>query len=198
MIRDNREYRNTLEFDVNASESEDYIVEGYASTFDTYDLFESDGVTYKERILPEAFENCDMRDVVFIRDHEGTVYARTKNGTLELNVDGHGLHIRADLSKTTSAKEVYEEIKSGMYSQMSFSFVVDDDEYNSTDHTRTIRHIRKLYDVSFVTFPANSFTDIGVATRSAFDGFIESERVEMLKREKELQLAKAKFDFMEV
>lgn len=196
MIRDNREYRE-MAFGVEPVE-EDYIVEGYASTFDTYELFEQDGITYKERILPTAFEGCDMSDTVFIKDHRGTVFARTRNATLMLSVDSHGLKVRADLSKTSSAKAMYEEIKAKMYDRMSFSFIIDDDEYDQRDHLRTIRHIEKLFDVSPVTFPANGFTDISPATRSAFDGFIEAEKVELLKREKELELAKAKFNFMEV
>lgn len=184
MIRENREYRAVASFDVGANE-ENYIVEGYASTFDVYDLFESDGITYKEQILPTAFDGTDMRDVVFLKDHAGTVYARTKNGTVELSVDSHGLKVRVDLSKTQSAREMYEEIKAGMYTQMSFAFVVDDDEYDQRNHTRIIRHIKKCFDVSAVSFPANYYTDISAVTRSRFDGFIEEEKVEMLKREQE-------------
>ena len=196
--RDNREYRTMVSFDVVPSEEENYIVEGYASTFDTYTLFEQEGVAYNERIAPEAYEDCNMSDVVFLKDHTGTVFARTKNNTVQLEVDGHGLKVRADLSKTSSAKAMYEEIKAGMYDQMSFAFVVDDEEYDQRSHTRTIKHIKKLFDVSAVTFPANGFTDISVATRSIFDGFIENEKVELLNREKEqkLALAKAKFDFL--
>lgn len=198
-IRDNREYRAMASFDVNAIEEENYIVEGYASTFDVYDLFESNGITYKEHIEPTAFENCDMRDVVFLKDHEGTVFARSKNNSLDLSVDEHGLKVRADLSLTAKSREAYEEIKSGLYDQMSFAFIVadDGDSFDTKTHTRNIKSIRKLFDVSYVMRPANSFTDISVATRSIFDGFIEDERVELLKREEaeKLALAKAKFNF---
>lgn len=198
--RDNREYRAMTSFDVVASNEENYIVEGYASTFDVYDLFESNGITYKEHIEPTAFENCDMRDVVFLKDHEGTVFARSKNNSLQLSVDGHGLKVRADLSLTAKSREAYEEIKSGLYDQMSFAFVVaeDGDSFDNMTHTRNITKIRKLYDVSYVMRPANSFTDISVATRSIFDGFIENEKAEILKRENEqkLLLAKAKFNFI--
>lgn len=184
--RENREYRS-MAFDVKPTEEENYIVEGYASTFDVYDLFEHEGVTYKEHIEPTAFENCDMRDVVFLKDHEGTVFARSKNNSLELSVDNHGLKVRADLSLTARAREAYEEIKSGLYDQMSFAFTVadDGDSYDRNTHTRNIHSIRKLFDVSYVMRPANSFTDISVATRSIFDGFIEDEKADLLKREQE-------------
>lgn len=197
-IRENREYRTMPMVEVR-KEGEDnkpsFFVEGYASTFEEYVLFEEDGIQYKEKILPEAFENCDFSDVVFLKDHHGTVFARTKNETLQLSVDDKGLFTRTDLSKTSASREMFEEIETGMYSQMSFAFIVDDDEYNTKEHLRTIRHIAKLFDVSAVSFPANPTTDISVATRSRFDGFIEQEKAERLAREQEIKLARAKYEY---
>ena len=196
-IRENREYRNFPMVEVREEGNEpSFLVEGYASTFETYVLFEDEGIEYKERILPEAFDNCDMSDVIFLKDHEGTVFARTKNNTLSLEVNENGLLTRTDLSKTSASREMFEEISTGMYSQMSFAFIVDDDEYNTTEHLRTIRHIKKIFDVSAVSFPANPTTDISVATRSRFDGFIEQERAERLAREQRISLLKAKYNYI--
>ena len=198
-IRENREYRQTSMLEVRKAkegEEQKYEVEGYATTWDEYVLFEDNGIQYKEKILPEAIdEKTDISDVILVKDHEGTVYARTKNGTLTLEQDDHGLKIRADMSKTASARDAFEEIQAGMYDQMSFAFIVDDDEYNTETHLRTIRHIKKLFDTSFVSFPANPGTDIAVATRSRFDGFIKTEQAERLDRAKQLQLAKAKYRY---
>jgi len=199
-IRENREYRNMPMVQIRkkeeGSEGSSFLVEGYASTFEEYVLFtDENGTEYKEKILPEAFEGTDFSDVVFLKDHQGTVFARTKNGTLDLTVDENGLFTRTDLSKTSASREMFEEIETGMYSQMSFAFIVDDDEYNTKEHLRTIRHIAKLFDVSAVSFPANPTTDISVATRTRFDGFIEQEKAERLAREQEVQkleLAKLK------
>lgn len=197
MIRDNREYRNislqNFELRKEGENEQTFIVEGYATTWDEYVLFEDEGVQYKEQILPEAFKDADMSDVIFVKDHEGTVFARTKNGTLQLSVDDHGLKVRADMSKTSSARAAFEEIESGMYDQMSFAFTVNDDEYDKKSHKRTIRGLKKLYDTSFVGFPANPGTDIGVATRSYFDGVIEAERAERLEREAKLTEARNKY-----
>lgn len=197
MIRDNREYRNiplqNFELRKEGENEQTFIVEGYATTWDEYVLFEDEGVQYKEQILPEAFKDADMSDVIFVKDHEGTVFARTKNGTLQLSVDDHGLKVRADMSKTSSARAAFEEIESGMYDQMSFAFTVNDDEYDKKNHKRTIRGLKKLYDTSFVGFPANPGTDIGVATRSYFDGVIEAERAERLEREAKLTEARNKY-----
>ena len=199
-IRENREYRNMPMVQIRKKEEgsneSSFLVEGYASTFEEYVLFEEDGIQYKEKILPEAFEGTDFSDVVFLKDHTGTVLARTKNGTLQISVDENGLFTKTDLSKTSTSRQMFEEIEAGMYSQMSFAFVVDDDEYNTKEHLRTIRHIAKLYDVSAVSFPANPTTDISVATRSRFDGFIEQEKAERLAREEEIKLARAKYEYV--
>ena len=192
-----REYRNMpIEgFELRAAEEEQsYNVRGYASTFEEYELFQDGENHYCERIEPTAFEGCDMSDVVFRKDHTGTVFARTSNGALKLDVDAHGLLTDTDLSRTASAREMHEEIRAGMYTQMSFAFVVDDDEIvkdkEAHKYTRVIKHIAKLYDVSPVSFPANPGTDI--YARSRFDGVIEEEREEFARRAKELELAKAK------
>lgn len=196
--RENREYRNVSinNFEIRKAEEgqdESFIVEGYATTWDEYVLFEDEGVQYKEQILPEAFKDADMTDVIFVKDHEGTVFARTKNGTLQLSVDDHGLKVRADMSKTTSARQAFEEIASGMYDQMSFAFTVNADEYDKKTHKRTIKGLKKLYDTSFVGFPANPGTDIGVATRDYFNGVIEAERAERLAQEQALKEAREKY-----
>lgn len=196
-IRDEREYRSIpLELRAKTEEGEEpsFFVEGYASTFEPYVLFEYEGIQYKEQIDPKAFDECDMSDVIFVRDHYGTVFARTKNNTLELSTDEHGLFTKTDLSKTASAREMFEEIQAGMYTQMSFAFSVREDSYDRETHTRTILKIGKLYDVSAVSFPANPGTDISVATRSYFDGVIEAERAERLAKEKALEEARAKYD----
>lgn len=179
-IQSEREYRKAVEF--RAADNEEYIVEGYATTFnDPYVMYSWDGIDYKEEVDRNAFDGADMNDVIFQFDHEGRVYARQKNGTLFLNTDDHGLHIRADLSKTENSRAMYEDIKAGLISEMSFAFTVEEDAYNNDTHTRTIRKIKKVYDVSAVSIPANPSTEI--SARSYFDGVIEREQAERLAAE---------------
>jgi phage head maturation protease len=90
-IKNDREYRNLGLFEQQAEDAENYIVRGYASTFEPYLMFEQDGVTFNERIAPTAFENTDMSDVVFLRDHTGRLLARTRNNAIILTTDEHGL-----------------------------------------------------------------------------------------------------------
>ena len=192
MIREDREYRS---FDIQKrakqeSEEPSYIVEGYASTFEEYDLDEGEDYIYRERIEPTAFDDADMTDVVFLLDHTGRVYARTKNNTIQLSTDDTGLFTRTDLSKTSASRSVYEDIDAGNYSQMSFAFTVAEDRFEEkradgqkTIYTRIIDRIKKVYDISAVGFPANPTTNIGVATRAAFDGAIEQLTTERLEAE---------------
>lgn len=188
-IKANREYRNTGVLE--SREDNGYIVEGYASTFEPYLLFKEGGIEFYEKIDERAFDNTDMTDVIFLRDHEGAVMARTKNGTIELSVDSHGLKSKTDLGLTERSRDMYEDIAVRNYTQMSFSFVVDDDEYidDGEKITRHIKSIEKIFDISAVAFPANSGTDIGISYRSLFDGAIEQREAERLKSE---MIAKAK------
>ena len=178
-----REYRN-MEMRLAGSEELNYAVEGYASTFERYMLFEQDGEEYFEQIDPKAFDDADMTDCVFRVDHEGPVYARTSAGTVELWVDEHGLGQRADLSKTQRARDLFEDIKAGNYPKMSFAFTVAKDHYDRATHTRIIDRIAKVFDVSPVSFPANPTTELSVSTRDYFNGVIEAEKAERLERER--------------
>ena len=173
-IRVEREYRNAEKFDA----ADGYIVEGYASTYEPYVMFSDGDINYSERIDAHAFDEADMSDVIMQYDHEGRVYARQSNGTLKVFADDHGLKIRADLSKTEGSRRLYEDIKAGMITQMSFAFTVDSDHYEKETRTRVIDSIKRVYDVSAVSIPANPGTEI--SARDYFNGVIEMERAERL------------------
>ena len=193
-MKDDREYRN-MELRIIQPEIEEksYKVEGYASTFEPYVLFTRDGVDYSEKIEPTAFDGADMTDVVFRVDHEGPVYARTKAGTVQLDIDEHGLHNITDLSRTQRSRDLFEDIQVGNYPQMSFAFTVAEDHYDKATHTRIIDRVAKVFDISPVSFPANPGTELSVSTRDYFNGVIEAERAERLEREKrERQIQKIK------
>lgn len=200
-IRNDREYRNVGSFEKrDENDEKNYFVTGYASTFEPYLLFEDMGVKFYERIEPTAFDGADMSDVVFLRDHEGQVLARTKNGLIELSTDAHGLFTRTNLGATEAAREMFEEIDVGNYSQMSFSFVVEPEtdvyEEQGDSVTRIITRVKKLYDISAVAFPANPGTDIGVSFRSKFDGVIERRTAERLKTERMREVLRLKAKIM--
>lgn len=191
-VKDDREYRNfqCFDFEKRAEYEDKEIVDGYASTFDEYELRDFGDEVWTERIMPTAFDEADMSDVIFLKDHTGTVFARTKNNTISLMTDGKGLFTKTDLSKTSSARAMYEEIATGMYTQMSFAFKVSDQHFEEEMRDgkrivhRVIDKISKVFDISAVSRPANPTTEIGVATRAAFDGAIEELKAERLKEER--------------
>lgn len=171
------------------ADGEEYIIEGYAAKWGEYNIRSK----YYERIDANAFDSADMSDVVLRYDHKGRVFARTKNGTLKLEIDkseNGGLRVWADLSTTKRSKEMYEEIKAGLIDKMSWAFTIkkENDEYHRDEEgrvvriTRAITEVDKVYDVSPVSIPANDKTD--VSARSWVDGVIaqESRREQQRKR----------------
>lgn len=197
-INKEREYRNmtirTAEF---ADDSGDRkIVTGYASTFDQpYMLYDGDGWQYWEVVDRSAFDSTDMSDVIMQYDHEGRVFARTRNNTLEVYPDDEGLFIQADLGGTELGRGLYEEIRGGYTDRMSFGFTVNGDfeekrktEEGVTIYTRHITSVGKLYDVSAVSIPANDGTSIESATARSIgdlcDGVIARIQAERLEEER--------------
>lgn len=192
-IKDGREYRNMRQFEIRA-EGEDngkMYASGYATTFDEeYLLMDLGDYKVFEKVDRHAFDECDMSDVIAQYDHEGRVFARNKNGTLELAVDDHGLHTEMELSGTELGRQTYEELKGGYSDKMSFGFKTKEDkreerydrENNVTTIHRTITKISKLYDVSIVSIPANDATEI--SARNFSEGVIEEIKKELLANER--------------
>ena len=186
-MKTDREYRNLAE--VLAPSEDEKLVRGYATTFEEPYLLYSDG-SYElwEVVDRHAFDKTDVSDVIMQYDHEGRVFARTKNGTLTLAADDHGLLIEANLGGTAIGRELYEEIKGGYTNKMSFGFTVRGDDWDRKMEngieisTRRITEIGKLYDVSAVSIPANDATEI--SARSLVDGEIAKLTAERLEREK--------------
>ena len=192
-MKNDREYRS---FQLNIAEGEEKVVRGYATTFNNeYTLYEDKDYVIREVVDPSAFDDTDMEDVILQFNHEGRVFARISNGTLELNVDEEGLAIEADLGGTEIGRNLFEEIAGGYTNKMSMGFKVDrtadvwtrEMTDGKTVEVRRINRILKLYDVSAVSIPANDATSISV--RTLVDGEIEKLRAERLEAE-ELELAK--------
>lgn len=202
-LNEGRQYRAVVEIRAIPEEFTDgKIVEGYATTFNQpYELYSDAQYTLNEQVDSRAFDDTDMSDVIMQYDHEGRVFARGSNGTLELSVDDHGLKITADLGGTEIGRQLYEEIKGGYTNKMSFGFTVSKDERTEeydydTGHTtilRTITGIGKLYDVSAVSLPANNATEI--SARSYCDGVI-AELTEEFRQRKEREQKKKKLNIL--
>lgn len=198
-IKSDREYRA---FEVRAEDEK--RVQGYATTFNSaYTLYTDDEFELREIINENAFDECDLTDVIMQYNHEGRVFARNTNGTLKIDIDKpNGLLIDADLGGTQLGSQVYEEIKGKYTNKMSIGFKVDRaaDVWTTEQidgrvvETRQINKIVKLYDVSAVSIPANNQTSIeAISVRALVDGEIEKLKAERLEAERlELEKKRAK------
>lgn len=191
--KSNREYRSMM-LSVAPQEDEQeesYIVEGYATTFDrAYNLYKDDYIEVNEVISNNAFDRCDMSDVIMQYDHQGRVFARTRNNTLQLSTDEIGLKVVANLGGTDEGKKLYHDIKGGYIDRMSFGFIIDEESETRESvndraiYTRTIKSISKLFDVSAVSIPANDTTSIHA--RNYVNGVIDKDSLER-KRKAEIE-----------
>jgi HK97 family phage prohead protease len=159
----------------------DYYVEGFAARYEPYVLYyDYDGQPIYERFERGCFDNCDMSDIIYQYDHAGKVFARNTNGSLIVEPQEDGLFVAADLGRTAAARDHYADIDAGMVTKMSWRFRVGNYYYDKD--TRTIVHltVKKIYDVSAVSIPANDNTEINA--RALVDGVI----AEAARREAEL------------
>ena len=162
------------------------ILDGYAIVFNQETLIGDAKRGFREMIMPSALKNTSMNDVPLKCSHMDNflVIARTKNGSLKLEVDDVGLKIRAELLDTQTNKDIYKMVQNGLLDKMSFAFTVNAQEWDRSGEIplRKITSIERLYDVSIVDLPAYEGTSI--YSRSL--DFVESElRAMDLEKEKE-------------
>lgn len=155
-------------------------VDGYAARYEPYVLYDDpDGPIY-ERFEPGCFDDCDMGDVIMQYDHTGKVLARNSNGSLVVGADENGLYFAADLGRTEAARSLYDDVKAGMVTKMSWRFRCG--TYYFDQETRTIVHktVKKIYDVAPVSIPANDDTVINARA------WVDGEIAQAARREAEL------------
>ena len=157
------------------------IVEGYAVVFDSP---ATHGFT--EIIDKGAFNGCDMKDVCMKYNHDDShrILARTRNGSLRLQIDDKGLFVHAELIDTTSNRDIYKMIQAGLLDKMSFAFTVEEEKWDLATDTRTILRIDKLFDVSVVDTPFYDTTSIYARALSTLES--EKEKLDNLRAKREL------------
>ncbi len=191
----------TFDFEVRAEQNEEHghfltgrpIVFGQRTNLGMYD----------EIIEQGALDTTDLKDVRFLINHNVDMIplARSRNNnensTMQMSVDADGMGIRVDLDteRNADAKSLYSAVERGDISGMSFMFTVDKDNWDDADTDHPVRHvrsIRKVFELSAVTFPAYAQTSIQARGLSdALDSVpesLESERTRLT----ELRLAKEK------
>ncbi len=171
-----------IQFRAEKSEDEKMEIKGYAAVFNSPETY-----GYTEVIAPTAFDEADMSDVVLRYNHNDSfmVLARTRNKSLQLDVDNKGLFMNATLQDDiTEHRDIFNAIKSELIDKQSFAFTVDEDTYDYDTDTRTIPKIGKLFDVSVVDQPFYNATDVSVARDVNNDEFL-TRRAEMRKEHEE-------------
>ena len=165
---------------------------------------------YDEIIADGALDGADLRDVRFLVNHNTDMIplARSRNNnansTMQLSViSGEGMDIRVDLDTeaNSEAKSLYSAVGRGDISGMSFMFVVDADSWENidSDHpTRTITSIKRVMEVSAVTFPAyeqtyiqaRGLSDALESARTSLESERAKKHAEDEERERKLKLIK--------
>lgn len=173
-----------------AEEGKPECIIGHAAV---YNNWSEDLGGFKERVLPGAFDkSIGVSDVRALLNHDPNyIFARTTvaadmEGSLSLASQAKGLRIKAmPLCTDTIRDLVMMPMKAGLINQMSFSFAVRGDELwdqPATAGTGAVWRSPKqagglyerdlidveLFDISPVTFPAYTATD--VAARALLAG----------------------------
>ena len=152
---------------------------GHASVFDTpYELY-----GFEEQVSRGAFAKTisEPHGVAALWNHDASiVLGRDKSGTLRMEEDDLGLRYEIDLPDTQAARDIYTLIDRGDVYQSSFAFEVMEERWDEPDESRemplrTLSQVR-LWDVSPVTYPASSATDVDVAR--ALRGYADAIGVE--------------------
>lgn len=157
---------------------------------------------YDEIIERGALDTTDLKDVRLLVNHDTNMIplARSRNNnensTMQLSPDDAGLGMRADLDTENNDKSrsLYSAVNRGDIDGMSFMFTVDKDAWDDVDSDHPTRHvlsIRRVFEVSAVTFPAYSQTSIQArglsdALESAKES-LESERARIRAIERKKQ-----------
>ncbi len=157
---------------------------GYAAVFEV--MSENLGWAYevREKIRAGAFQRTLAEDqqMAFWNHNVDAPIGSTKNGSLRLKEDDHGLAFSLDLPDTTMGRDVYTNIRSGIVDSMSFGFQVEKEEVDmgekdSDPVIRTLLSVR-LFEVSPVVFPAYPQTEVEARRKKTDDelkaqGFLE-------------------------
>lgn len=165
-------------------------ISGHAAMFE---VLSEDLGGFREKIAAGAFtktlQNADVR-ALFNHD-PNIVLGRNKAGTLRLKEDLTGLAIEIDPPDTQHARDLMVSMNRGDITQMSFGFYTVADKWAKLDGqwVRTLLEV-ELFDVSPVTYPAYTQTD--VAVRSLEQAKLqeqppdESWRVNLMRRRLDL------------
>jgi len=160
-----------------AGENGDVTIEGYGVVFNQVSRNLGG---FQEIIQREAFENVDLGDVVATFNHNfDYVLGRTSQGTLQLELDDHGLKYRFKDTGTSYSQDLVKNLENGNVRGSSFMFTVDYDDIDWDFERKVplaeIKRIDRLIELGPVTMPAYPQTDAGVAGRNMVEAMKQAK-----------------------
>ena len=186
------ERRNTQgKVELRKHDGEQKIV-GHAAVFNK--LSENLG-GFREIIAEGAFDNNLDDDVRALFNHDSNHVLGRNGTTLKLSVDDIGLRYEIDTPDTQTGRDLVVLMERGDIDQSSFGFTVDEDEWEEDDDGRVIRtitKIKRLFDVSPVTYAAYPDTSVALRGLEQFNGKqkgdqeIQTEVTELAERVEQL------------
>lgn len=143
-------------------EADDSTFVGYASTFGNVDSY-GDTIlkgayldTLAQNGLPKMFFNHDSRAVPIGK-------------WVEAKEDDYGLLLTGEFTPGNSlAAEVKAALKHGTVDSMSIGYALKKGDYEDTAAGRTIKKVARLAETSIVTFPADKFARVDLASVKSF------------------------------
>ena len=155
-------------------EEEKMIVEGYPIVFDKEAYIGYEPWGWYEKVDKKAFDSAIMDDVVLRYNHNDDFFilARTRNGSLKLTIDDHGVFMHAELIDTQQNRDIYKMVKAELLTEGSFAFTVSDETEDLVDGIphRTITGIGTLFDVAICPNGAyGDLTEIYARSRELVD-----------------------------
>lgn len=173
--KETRTYRSEMRM-----EAEGNTVAGYAAL---YNSRSEEMFGFVEEIEPGAFDAADVSDVRALFNHDpNMLLARTSSGTLRLTTDARGLKYEFELPDTNAGRDLRELLRRGDVSQSSFGFTIDEQAWEEREGipVRKIKKVKRLFDVSPVTYPA--YPDTQVALRSLEQWKAEHNKTEQKEK----------------
>lgn len=161
-----RFFAEPVSFEKREDGEDENVIEGYAAVFNK-DSEDFGG--WHERIAPGAFSSVLKDDAVALFNHDMNLILGRNGVNVTLSEDNVGLKYTVKLPDTQLGKDTRQLIKDGIISKSSFAFTVGEQEWThpkeeKAPSVRTIKKIKRLYDVSPVTSPA--YPDATVGARS--------------------------------
>ena len=188
---------------------ENRTIEGYAIVFDVRSnvMYDWEGgrkfveVIERRAVTDELLNSCDIRALIEHNNQRLLARSNKGQGTLQLEIDEHGLKYRFVSPNTTHGNDIVEMVKRGDINGSSFAFRSLQENVKWEKGTngvwlRTIQKIDFIRDVTMTADPAYSQTEVSVRSMELLDETEDKPKEEEVRNDNrykiELELLKRK------